>query len=105
MLKLGVNYHFPLFYPDWGFGSIVYFLRVRANAFYDFTRIKDYNQNRVLVSRDLRSFGGEVYFDTKWWNQQPISFGFRYSRLQDAALQGLSPNQWEFVLPVSLIGR
>jgi hypothetical protein len=33
------NYHLPLLYPDWGFGNIVYFLRVRGNAFYDFTKV------------------------------------------------------------------
>jgi len=25
MYKLGFNYHFPLFYPEWGFGNLVYF--------------------------------------------------------------------------------
>jgi hypothetical protein len=104
--KLGANYHFPLLYPDWGFGNIVYFLRVRANAFYDFTRASGFQvQTKRSVQLDYRSFGGEVYFDTKWWNQQPVSFGFRYSRLLDGALQGLGANQFEFILPVNLIGR
>lgn len=105
MYKLGMNYHLPLLYPDWGFASIVYFLRVRANAFFDMTRIKDYNAGRQLVSRDFNSYGAELYFDTKWWNQHPVSFGFRYSRLLNGELQGLGPNQFEFILPVNLIGR
>jgi hypothetical protein len=105
MYKLGANYHLPLFYPDWGFASIVYFLRVRANAFFDFTRIGDYNSSRVFLTRELKSFGSEIFFDTKWWNQHPVSFGFRYSRLLDGELQGLGPNQFEFVLPVNLINR
>ena len=105
MWKLGGNYHFPLVYPDWGFGNIVYFLRVRANLFYDYTRIQDYTTTRQLVSLDFRSYGTEVYFDTKWWNQLPISFGFRYSRLLDRDLEGRGENQFEFVLPVNLLNR
>jgi hypothetical protein len=105
MWKVGGNYHFPLVYPDWGFGSLVYFLRIRANAFYDFTRIADYNRDRVLVNLDFRSYGAEIFFDTKWWNQLPLSFGIRYSRLMDRDVEGRGPNQWEFILPINLLGR
>lgn len=103
MWKLGVNYHLPLVYPDWGFGNIVYFLRVRANAFYD------YSNGRVLRQKadfPLRSTGCEIFFDTKWWNEYAVSFGIRYSRLLDnEALRPQSPNQWEFILPINLLGR
>jgi hypothetical protein len=102
MYKLGVNYHFPLVYPDWGIASVIYFQRIRANVFYDFTRVKDFNQVRKLVSGDFRSAGIELFFDTKWWNQHPVSLGIRYSNLQDARRQGLSEHQWEFILPISL---
>lgn len=105
MLKFSADYHLPLCYPDWGLASIVYFQRVRADLFYDYSRIQDYNQNRQLVTRELRTAGATVFFDTKWWNQQPISFGIRYSRLLDAAAQGGTTDVIEFVLPVSLIGR
>jgi hypothetical protein len=109
MLKLGVNYHAALAYPDWGFGSIVYFQRVRSNFFYDLVRAWDYYSRvagkPVKSSLDFRSYGAEIYFDTKWWNQHNVTFGFRYSRLQDATLVGLSPNQWEFIVPVNLLGR
>jgi len=105
MGKLGVNYHLPLLYPDWGFASIVYFLRIRANAFYDYTEIMDFDNAREKVNLHFRSYGGEIFFDTKWWNQHPVSFGFRYSRLLDADVVGQSPNQWEFILPVNLTGR
>jgi hypothetical protein len=102
MWKLGVNYHFPLLYPDWGFGNIVYFLRVRANGFYDHT---DVQILRTGMHFQFRSAGTEIYFDTKWWNEYNVSFGFRYSYLYDSALLGLSPHQWEFILPVNLLGR
>lgn len=105
MWKAGVNYHFPLVYPDWGFANIVYFLRVRANVFYDYTRIEDFNNANLSVGLDFRSYGTEIFFDTKWWNQLPISFGVRYSRLVDRDLEGRGANQFEFVLPVNLLNR
>jgi hypothetical protein len=102
MWKWGVNYHLPLLYPDWGFGQIVYFLRIRANAFFDNTTVKSL---RTGFSTPLRSTGVELYFDTRWWNQQPVTFGIRYSRLLDADSYANPPNvnRWEFILPVILI--
>jgi hypothetical protein len=102
MWKVGVNYHFPLVYPDMGIGNIVYFLRLRANAFYDYTDLKYYRYDKHW---QLRSQGVELFFDTKWWNEYSVSFGIRYSHLQDAAVEGLAANQWEFILPVNLLGR
>jgi hypothetical protein len=43
--------------------------------------------------------------DTKWWNEYEVTFGLRYSRLADGELLGLGSNQWEFILPVNLLGR
>jgi len=99
MWKWGVNYHLPLFLPDWGVAHIIYFLRVRANVFYDWTTVRSLRQQRNF---NFRTAGAEVYFDTKWWNQQELSFGFRYSRLLDAANYTHPPsvNQWELILPV-----
>jgi hypothetical protein len=100
MQKLSANYHLPLLYPDKGIANIVYFLRVRANLFYDQTiaftrtRSKRYEFNTV---------GSEIYFDTKWWNMLPVTFGFRYSRLLDGKKFGLGENVFEFVVPVNLI--
>ncbi len=99
MYKVGGNYHFPLVYPDWGFGNIVYWKRIRANAFYDFTSGK-VNDSRFNFS----TAGGEIFFDTKWWNQQDVSFGIRYSRLlnKEYGFVETQPNRWEIILPVGL---
>lgn len=103
MWKWAANYHFPIVYPDWGFGQILYFMRVRGNIFFD------YAQAQSLRTRDIFSFrstGAEIYFDTKWWNQQPVTFGVRYSRLLDDDLAGFSGvNRWQFILPVDLFNR
>ncbi|HET7896073.1 MAG TPA: hypothetical protein VFL47_00335, partial [Flavisolibacter sp.] len=103
MWRLGGNYHMPLFYPDWGFGNILYFLRVRSNVFYDYTRV--YSRNK-MASREQRSVGGEIYFDTRWWNMLPVSFGFRVSHLLDDDFSGQRPkgsNIFEFIIPMNLI--
>jgi hypothetical protein len=105
MFRFGGNYNFPIAYPDWGFGDIVYFLRVRANLFYDYTKALDFFTNGARFEPTYRSFGTEIYFDTKWWNQLSISFGFRYSRLLDTDFEGRGPNQWEFILPINLLSK
>lgn len=109
MYKWGVNYHMPLFYPDWGFGNIVYFQRVRINAFYDYTRAGEVAFRNGRRSIELfRSTGGEIFFDTKWWNELPLNFGFRYSHLLDPDLYAgvnSGSERFEFVLPVNLFQR
>src|SRR5690606_24523967 len=106
MKKWGVNYHFPLFYPDAGFGNIAYLLRVRGNIFYDDTRVEDFFTNGNNFNASFRSVGTEVYFDTKWWNQVALNFGIRYSHLLDADLYGNSgTHRWEFILPVNIFNN
>jgi len=105
MWRLTANYHFPLAYPDWGMGNIVYFLRIRSALFYDYMHAQDYFRNGDIFRASFRSYGTEIFFDTKWWNQLPISFGIRYSRLVDPDSEGRGPNQWEFILPINLLGK
>ncbi len=103
MWRLSGNYHFPLFYPDWGFASIIYFLRIRANAFYDYTRV--YSRSK-LNTAEQRSVGGELYFDTKIFNSLPASIGLRLSHLLDDDFSGTRPkgsNRFEIVVPLNLI--
>lgn len=103
MWRLSANYHFPLWHIDWGFGNILYLQRIRANAFYDFTKV--YSRDKK-VTADQRTLGGEIFIDTKWWNQYPLTFGFRISRLLDRdQFDGFQGTVFEFVLPVSIIPR
>lgn len=105
MYGIGINYNFPLLYPDWGFANIIYFLRVRANAYYDYTGVPFYATNGPGVQSQYRSAGIEIYFDTQWWNQLPLSFGIRYSRLLDPDYEGRGPNQWEVILPLNILNK
>lgn len=100
MWRLGANYHFPMLYPDWGFGHLVYLLRLRANIFYDYTVVKSL---RTQTTRPFAATGIELFADTRIWNQLPITIGVRYSRLLHAEFSGNNNrNQWEIVLPVNL---
>ena len=100
MWRLAANYHFPLAYPDWGFGQIVYFQRIRSNLFFDYAQGKSLRTGTVYP---FRTTGIELFFDTRWWNQQPVSFGIRYSRLLDNEFRGITyPNIWELILPINL---
>jgi hypothetical protein len=106
MTKWGANYHLPLLYPDAGFANIVYLLRLRANMFYDHTHVNDFFANGTKFSADFRSTGGELYFDTKWWNEANVTFGIRYSYLLDKDLFGATgKNRWELILPVNLFNQ
>ncbi|MEO6313497.1 MAG: hypothetical protein ABIU63_03890 [Chitinophagaceae bacterium] len=106
MYKWSVNYHLPLAYPDFGIGNIVYFQRVRANAFYDYTMGKVAYTNGFRINTKFRSVGAEIFFDTKWWNELPLNLGFRYSHLLDPDLFGATgATRFEFVLPVNLFQR
>jgi hypothetical protein len=102
MWKASFNYHMPLVYPDLGFANIIYVQRIRSNFFYDAMWVKSL---RTGITTGLRSAGVEIFFDTKWWNQQPVTFGIRYSRLIDADqfVNKINPNRWEFILPMNLI--
>jgi hypothetical protein len=99
MCRVSGNYHLPLAYPDWGFGGIVYFLRIRSNLYYDYSKLY---ANNKLSSASLASTGAEIYFDTKWWNQLPVSFGVRYAYLLDADKVKQEPHQFEFIMATDL---
>ena len=105
LTRLSANYHLPLILPDWGFGNILYIMRLRANIFYDHQKIFSNDRKN---SAELRSTGVEFFADTKWWNEYPLTFGIRFSYLLDndpLARNGKGNSIFEFVLPVSLIPR
>ena len=105
MWRWSANYQLPLFYPDWGIGDVIYFLRIRTNLYFDYTGAMDFFTNNSTYNGKFRSYGSEIYFDTNWWNQLPISFGIRYSRLMDPDFEGRGANQWEFILPLNILSE
>ncbi len=101
MYKAGINYHLPLAYPDFGVANLIYIKRLRANLFYDYARIEG-NVNNHHYQYDFRSAGTEIFIDTRWWNEQDITLGLRYSRLIDYKTTGSQPNQWTLILPTTI---
>ena len=103
MWRLSGNYHMPLIYPDLGIPGILYFLRVRSNFFYDFTRVYSNDKTRFA---NQRSVGGELYFDTKLFTALPATIGLRLSHLLDDDFSRTRPkgsNVFEVVLPLNII--
>lgn len=67
-VALAVDYQFPLWYPEGGIGSVIYFKRVRLNLG------GDYAQFRIPVDRRMRgrriwSVGGDLIFDVNVFRQ------------------------------------
>ncbi|MBT8221028.1 MAG: PD40 domain-containing protein [Bacteroidia bacterium] len=88
-IRFGINYHLPLLYPEFGIGGIAYLKRIQANVFYDISRVtkndRDFNRN---------SIGGELIFDTNFFNTVPIALGLRYAHGIDVDF-----NIFEFFIP------
>lgn len=95
--KLAANYHLPLAYPDWGFAQILYFNRIRANLFYDYS-VANYYQNNINTR--YASAGTELYFDTRVGNTLPFTFGVRFSHLFDQDPIDNAQNRVDFIIPI-----
>ncbi|MDB4062183.1 hypothetical protein N8371_04005 [Vicingaceae bacterium] len=90
--KLSSNYHFPIAYPDKGAFGIFYLLRIRGNAFFDYSIA-------TTQDREFNSAGFELIFDTKLLRLLSVPVGVRYSY---ALSQKTSSRLiWEVFLPVS----
>lgn len=91
--RLSANYHFPILYPDWGFAGLIYFYRVRANLFYDYSRTIIYEGG----VNNYHTSGVELVFDINLVNSVETNFGIRYTYGVDTQAP---VNQFEFFLPV-----
>jgi hypothetical protein len=100
--KAGVNYHFPLAYPDWGLWGIFYLYRIRANTFFDYSRAHLSNAETNTESIQLyNSVGGELIIDSSLLNYFDMTFGFRYSYLlNDDQVQRDLKHSFEFFIPL-----
>jgi tetratricopeptide (TPR) repeat protein len=95
--KLGANYHLPIAYPDWGFAQLLYFSRIRANLFYDYSMANFFQNN---FNTRYTSAGTELYFDTRIGNTLPFTFGVRFSHLFDSDPVDNASNRFDFIVPI-----
>lgn len=82
---LGINYQFPLTYPDWG-TTWAYLLRLRLETFFDYSHAG--MLPGIHPANDIfRSVGATLYLDTRLFTDQLlIPIGIRYSYLLDRDL-------------------
>ncbi|MGM0406653.1 MAG: hypothetical protein ACQERU_01660 [Bacteroidota bacterium] len=101
--KLYADYVFPITYPDWSLGPVIYLKRIKADLFYDLG-INQYNYyventNSIVTQKEyLQSFGMEVTFDYHFLRTMfPLNSGIRI---------GYLPNQqnvfYEFLFGIDL---
>lgn len=96
MWKFGVDYDLPVWYPDFGFGGLAYFSRIRANLYFD----QSYGFDQFNKRSNFGSAGGAIYADMQIGNQYPITIGLRYNHILNQAYP--EKNNWEFILPIRL---
>lgn len=65
---LAVDYQFPLWYPEGGIPSVLYFKRIRLNLGGDFAQYRDMSAGRERWRR-LWSYGGDLVFDVNLFRQ------------------------------------
>jgi len=76
LTKGSVTYEFPIFYPDFKIGPLVYFKRLRGGLFADYA----YSFHH---SKEFLSVGSEIVFDCNWLSslQLELPIGYRISYL------------------------
>jgi hypothetical protein len=79
---VGVDYKFPLFYPDWNLSGLLYIRRVKMALFGDFSRLKGnfYHNGEISGTfvKDISSFGTEITSDVNFFRfYAPIDIGLR----------------------------
>ncbi len=65
---LEANYQLPVWYPEGGIGSVIYFKRIRLNVGGDYARFRTPDSGG-LIWREIGSVGGDVVFDFNLFRQ------------------------------------
>ncbi|MFA6128636.1 MAG: hypothetical protein WC699_15155 [Bacteroidales bacterium] len=81
MFTVQSAYHFPLFYPDFGFSGIFYCSRVRGSIFADYGYASIPGMINTTSNGIFLSTGSELIFDTRWFNLADLPLGVRFSLL------------------------
>ncbi|MFA5816577.1 MAG: hypothetical protein WC865_13260 [Bacteroidales bacterium] len=101
MFTLQSAYHFPLFYPDFGFWGIFYCSRVRAAILADYGYAMIPSTMNANSNGIFASIGSELIFDTRWFNIADIPLGIRFSLLLTPDFEEpLRRTRVEFVVPI-----
>ena len=96
--KIGINYSFPLFYPDAGISSLAFVKRIKANVFFDYGIIRVHEFPLDTNTDKLRSTGLELTFDFRALRLLEVDLGIRYSYLLDERFNDGQKHQFDFLL-------
>jgi len=89
---VGLTYGFPLAYPDFGLGSVLYLRRIRMQPFVDLAHTLGFDQESFLQV----SAGAEWIAESSWL---PIPLGLRIARLLRGPEQGHT--RFEIFIPAT----
>ncbi|MCK9218504.1 MAG: hypothetical protein M0P47_00455 [Bacteroidales bacterium] len=93
LLSLQFNYKFPIIYPDFSAGSVIYLKRIKMNLFYDWTRGRNKEEYNTY-----QSTGAELTFDFHLLRfVSPIEMGIRSIYFPDTEGWG-----FDFLYSISL---
>jgi len=88
LLSIRGTYAFPIAYPDWSIGPVLYMKRIRANLFYDYA----FSWNKGKQGT-YNSFGADLLTEVHVLRFiAPFEFGVRYAYLPDDA-----SSYWSFL--------
>lgn len=73
-LAAALDYQLPVWYPEGGIGSLLYFKRIRINIGGDYAQFRDYRPGRTLadgrmIRRRIWSVGGDLVLDVNLFRQ------------------------------------
>ncbi len=73
-MAAALDYQLPVWYPEGGIGSLIYFKRIRLNVGGDYAEFRDYRPGRSLsdgrmIRRRIWSAGGDLIFDVNLFRQ------------------------------------
>ncbi|MCD6355346.1 MAG: hypothetical protein J7L95_07340 [Prolixibacteraceae bacterium] len=88
MVSAAFDYKFPLFYPEWSIGGLVYMKRVTTSLFADYASLQGniYKNKEIsgIFEKNITSFGAEVNGDLNFLRfYAPVKMGCRASYLPE----------------------
>jgi hypothetical protein len=95
-LKVGVNYRFPIAYPDVALGGLAFVKRLKGNIFFDYGRFGVNSFPFQDSYNNLSSVGFELGLDVRALRLVEVDFGIRYSYLLNSNFAGHGPHQFDF---------
>ena len=95
-LKVGVNYRFPIAYPDWALGGFGFVKRLKGNVFFDFGRYGVTSFPFEEQYSYAHSCGFELGIDFRAFRLLEVDLGMRYSYLLNEDFVNGSRHQFDF---------